>query len=50
MNSVLSCRQLARTFSEGEGALHILRDINMTIAAGERVAIIAFGKPAISSA
>ena len=40
MNSVLSCRHLARTFSEGEGALHILRDINLTIAAGERVAIM----------
>ena len=40
MNSVLSCRQLTRTFSEGEGALHILRDINLTIAAGERVAIM----------
>ena len=40
MNSVLSCRHLARTFFEGEGALHILRDINLTIAAGERVAIM----------
>ena len=29
-----------RTFFEGEGALHILRDINLTIAAGERVAIM----------
>ena len=40
MNNVLSCRQLARTFLEGEEALHILRDINLTIAAGERVAIM----------
>ncbi len=40
MNSVLSCSHLARTFFEGEDTLHILRDINLSIAAGERVAIM----------
>ena len=40
MSSVLSCSHLSRTFSEGEEALHILRDINLDISAGERVAIM----------
>ena len=40
MSSVLNCSQLSRTFSEGKEALHILRDINLDIAAGERVAIM----------
>jgi len=40
MSSVLNCSNLARTFFEGEAALRILRDINLTIAAGERVAIM----------
>ena len=40
MNSVLSCSHLGRTFFEGEDKLDILRDINLTINAGERVAIM----------
>ncbi|MDX2456168.1 MAG: lipoprotein-releasing ABC transporter ATP-binding protein LolD [Gammaproteobacteria bacterium] len=40
MNSVLSCSHLGRTFFEGEDTLDILRDINLTITAGERVAIM----------
>jgi len=40
MSSVLNCSQLSRTFSEGKEALHILRDVNLDIAAGERVAIM----------
>ena len=40
MSSVLNCSNLARTFLEGEAALHILRDINLTVNEGERVAIM----------
>ena len=40
MSSVLDCSQLARTFSEGKEVLHILRDINLSITTGERVAIM----------
>ena len=40
MSSVLNCSHLSRTFSEGEEALHILRDINLTVNEGERVAIM----------
>ncbi len=40
MNSVLACRQLSKTFGDGEVALHILRDINLSIDAGERIAIV----------
>ena len=40
MSSVLACRQLTKTFGEGEVALEILRDINFSIEAGERIAIM----------
>ncbi len=40
MSSVLNCSQLSRTFSEGDEALHILRDINLDMSAGELVAIM----------
>ena len=40
MSSVLNCSQLSRTFSEGDEALHILRDINLEMSAGELVAIM----------
>ena len=39
MSNVLACRQLGKTFGEGEVALNILHDINFTISAGERIAI-----------
>ena len=39
MSSVLACRQLEKTFGEGEVALTILQDINFTVNAGERIAI-----------
>jgi len=39
MSSVLECRQLGKTFGEGDVALHILHEIDFTIAAGERIAI-----------
>jgi lipoprotein-releasing system ATP-binding protein len=38
--SVLSCRDLVREFSEGDGMLRVLRGANLDIRAGERVAII----------
>jgi len=40
MNSVLACRQLDKTFGDGEVALHILQGIDFTINSGERIAIM----------
>jgi lipoprotein-releasing system ATP-binding protein len=40
MSSVLNCSQLSRTFSEGDKALHILRDVNLDMSAGELLAIM----------
>lgn len=39
MSSVLACRQLGKTFGEGDVALNILHDIDFTVGAGERIAI-----------
>jgi lipoprotein-releasing system ATP-binding protein len=39
MSNVLACRQLGKTFGEGEVALNILHDIDFTVSAGERIAI-----------
>jgi len=39
MSSVLECRQLGKTFGEGDVALNILRDIDFTVNTGERIAI-----------
>ena len=39
MSSVLACRQLGKTFGEGDVALNILRDIDFTVNTGERIAI-----------
>jgi lipoprotein-releasing system ATP-binding protein len=39
MSNVLACRQLEKTFGEGEVALNILHDIDFTVSAGERIAI-----------
>ena len=40
MSSVLACRQLDKTFGDGDVALHILQGINFTINSGERIAIM----------
>jgi len=40
MSSVLVCRQLGKTFGEGDVALTILSDIDFTINTGERIAIM----------
>lgn len=37
---VLSCTQLARRFSEGELDVTVLRDVSLSIASGEQVAIV----------
>jgi len=37
---VLECRGIARRFREGSSVLEVLRDVNLSVAAGERVAII----------
>lgn len=37
---VLACRHLARSFTEGRLSVEVLRDINLEIEAGERVAIV----------
>ena len=39
MSSVLVCRQLGKTFGEGDVALTILSDIDFTVNTGERIAI-----------
>ena len=39
MSSVLACRQLGKTFGEGDVELNILRDIDFTVNAGECIAI-----------
>ena len=38
--AVLECRDLAKTFRQGEEALPVLRQINLQVQRGERVAII----------
>ncbi len=41
MNIVLSCEGLGKTFSEGrDNALTVLRDVNLAVSKGERVAIV----------
>jgi lipoprotein-releasing system ATP-binding protein len=40
MNSVLQCTQLAKTFTEAGTSLEVLRDINLNIQQGERIAIM----------
>ncbi len=37
---VVQCRHLAKTFDEGGFDVHVLSDVNLSVAAGERVAII----------
>ncbi len=38
-NPVLVCKNLARSYSEGNNMLEVLRDINLTVNAGESIAI-----------
>ncbi|MCH8618606.1 lipoprotein-releasing ABC transporter ATP-binding protein LolD [Undibacterium sp. TS12] len=38
--SVISCNQLGKTFSEGADAVRVLNDINFSVNKGERIAII----------
>jgi lipoprotein-releasing system ATP-binding protein len=40
MSSVLACRQLDKTFGDGDVVLHILQGIDFTINSGERIAIM----------
>lgn len=40
MSSVLACRQLDKTFGDGDVALRILQGIDFTINSGERIAIM----------
>jgi lipoprotein-releasing system ATP-binding protein len=40
MSSVLACRQLRKTFGEGDVALTILNDIDFAVQTGERIAIM----------
>jgi len=37
---VLVARHVSKTFHQGESAITVLRDVNLTLAAGERVAIV----------
>jgi predicted ABC-type transport system involved in lysophospholipase L1 biosynthesis ATPase subunit len=38
--TVLSCRNLAKTFAQGKYAVNVLSGIDLTVAKGERVAIV----------
>jgi len=40
MSSVLACSQLCKTFGEGDVALEILRNVDLNVTAGERIAIV----------
>ena len=40
MSSVLACRQLCKTFDEGNVALEILRGVDFNVEPGERIAIM----------
>ena len=40
MTVVLRCSHLAKTFGSGPGSVEVLRDVSMTIEAGETVAIV----------
>jgi lipoprotein-releasing system ATP-binding protein len=40
MQAALHCAGLAKTYREGPAAVEVLRDINLTLATGERVAIM----------
>ena len=39
-NAILSCHQLGKTFHEGGLVVDVLKDINLSVARGERVAIV----------
>jgi lipoprotein-releasing system ATP-binding protein len=38
--TVLECRGLCRSFSEAGNTLHVLRDVELHVAAGERIAVV----------
>jgi lipoprotein-releasing system ATP-binding protein len=38
--SVLECHSVAKTFAEGELSVEVLRDVSLSVARGERVAIV----------
>jgi lipoprotein-releasing system ATP-binding protein len=40
IQTVLSCKNLAKTFGQGEQAVNVLQGVDFSIAAGERVAIV----------
>ncbi|MBT3472646.1 MAG: ATP-binding cassette domain-containing protein [Gammaproteobacteria bacterium] len=40
VSTILSCQQLGRSFEEGENQIEVLQNIEFTLAAGEKVAII----------
>jgi lipoprotein-releasing system ATP-binding protein len=40
MSEVLSCSRLAKSYSDANSTLHVLRDIDLTIRQGEQVAIM----------
>jgi lipoprotein-releasing system ATP-binding protein len=40
MNEVLSCSHLAKSYTDANSTLHVLRDIDLTIRQGEQIAIM----------
>jgi lipoprotein-releasing system ATP-binding protein len=39
-HAVVSCRHLAKIYTEGPAAVEVLKDVNLEVAAGERLAIV----------
>ncbi len=39
-DSILSCRNLGKTFGDGEGAIEVLRSVNLDIAKGDLMSIV----------
>ncbi len=39
-NSILSCRQLAKSYSDGKSVIHVLRSVDLDVAPGEMVAVV----------
>lgn len=38
--AVITCSHIAKTFRQGDAPVHVLRDVNLAVAAGETIAIV----------
>jgi lipoprotein-releasing system ATP-binding protein len=39
-NSILSCKSLAKSYSDGKSVIHVLRSVDLEVAQGEMVAVV----------